>query len=57
MSASDDQSKVIDQAVERLTSSKEMGELFKVMALGKEIDPVALGGIIGFRYLDQRRHL
>ena len=45
------------QQIKPLIMPEEMGELFKVMALAKQIDPVALGGLIGYRYLDQRHLL
>ncbi len=48
---------LLAQQIKPLIMPEEMGELFKVMALGKDIDPVAVGGLTGFRYLDQRRFL
>lgn len=40
-------------AVQKLTSEAEMGELFKVIAIGREID----GGLIGFTHGDRRDSL
>lgn len=48
---------LLSQQIKPLIMPEEMGELFKVMALGKAINPVELVGLIGFRYLDQRRLL
>ena len=48
---------LLSQQIKPLIMPEEMGELFKVIALGKDIDSVDLGGLIGFRYLDQRRLL
>lgn len=48
---------LMSQQIKPLIMPEEMGELFKVMTLAKDIDPVSLGGLIGFRYLDQRHLL
>lgn len=43
----------LSQEVQRLTQSHEMGELFKVLALGRNYP----GGLSGFQYLDHRARL
>lgn len=47
----------LSQAIKPLIMPEEMGELFKVMTLGKEIDTVALGGLVGYQMGDMRRQL
>jgi len=48
---------LMSQQIKPLIMPEEMGELFKVMTLAKEIDPISLGGLVGYRYLDQRHLL
>lgn len=43
----------LSQEVQCLTQSHEMGELFKVLALGRDV----AGPLAGFQYLDQRHRL
>lgn len=43
----------LSQEVQRLTQSHEMGELFKVLALGRECP----GELAGFQYIDHRARL
>ena len=43
----------LSQQVQRLTQSHEMGELFKVLALGRDYP----GELTGFQYLDHRARL
>jgi SAM-dependent MidA family methyltransferase len=40
-------------AIQKLTSEAEMGELFKVLAIGRDIE----GGLIGFTRGDRRDSL
>lgn len=44
---------LLSQEVQRLTQTQEMGELFKVLALGREYP----GGLSGFEYLDHTARL
>lgn len=44
------------QQVRTLTSPEQMGELFKVMALGKSLEPLDIG-LLGFGFRDQRSRL
>jgi len=55
MAASDDlkQQLVISQQIQKLTQPHEMGELFKAIALTKNLDI----NLIGFSLRDQRQHL
>ena len=43
----------LQTAIQKLTSEAEMGELFKVLAVGRDID----GGLIGFSSGDRRHRL
>ena len=45
------------QEIKPLIMPEEMGELFKVIALGKNLDTVDMGGLVGFEYLDLRWNL
>ena len=47
----------LSQVIKPLIMPEEMGELFKVMALGKGIDSVELGGLLGYQMGDMRRQL
>ena len=47
----------MSQQIKPLIMPEEMGELFKVIALGKNLDTVDMGGLIGFSYLDLRWNL
>jgi SAM-dependent MidA family methyltransferase len=35
----------------------EMGELFKVLTLGKGIEPTEMGGLLGYQFMDLRQQL
>jgi len=48
---------LLSQEIKPLIMPEEMGELFKVIALGRDLDTVAMGGLLGFQFMDLRQQL
>jgi SAM-dependent MidA family methyltransferase len=47
----------LSQEIKPLIMPDEMGELFKVLTLGKGIEPTEMGGLLGYQFMDLRQQL